>query len=128
MSAEIEREREKVIQEWKQKAKDDLESAEVLLRETDNYEIAAYHAHQAIEKILKAELMERGETFKFIHDLNTLFQQVFGAVGRPDLFEKISFVNSLYPMLRYPTGDKVARDQAEKCIEAVKVVFAELNR
>lgn len=116
MNPEIEKEKQVVIKEWEQRAEDDLESAQVLLKETDNYEIAVYHAHQAIEKKLKAEIIRKGETFNFIHDLGVLFKQAYGIGKALDLLDKATYVNSLYPLLRYPGGDKVTRQQAEKCI------------
>ena len=85
---------EKVVKEWIQRAFDDLESAELLLKESDKYEISAYHSHQAIEKMIKAELIKNGETFRFIHDLNALFLQLFKGIKDQALFDEISFVNS----------------------------------
>ena len=123
MNGEIEKEKEKIIAEWLQKAKDDLESAGVLFKETDNYEIVAYHAHQAIEKFFKAKLLKRRETFKFIHDLNSLLQQLYKGGIDQSLLEKISFVNSLYPRLRYPTGDAITKEQAGKCLEIAHEIF-----
>jgi HEPN domain-containing protein len=123
MSAEIEREKEKIIGEWEQRAADDLESAELILKETDNYEIAAYHAHQAIEKTIKAELLKKGKTFKFIHDLNVLVRQLYEERVDEALLEKVSLVNSLYPILRYPTGDFVSKEQAEKSVGIAKEIF-----
>ena len=81
----------------------------------------------AIEKIFKAAILKRGETFKFIHDLNMLFQQIFGSDYKGELLEKVSFVNSLYPMLRYPTGSRITKEQAGKCLEIAKAVFNELK-
>ncbi|OGB87630.1 hypothetical protein A3J44_06185 [candidate division WOR-1 bacterium RIFCSPHIGHO2_02_FULL_45_12] len=127
MSAEIDREKTKIIAEWRQRAADDLESAAVILRETDNYEISVYHAHQAVEKLLKAELMTCGKTFRFIHDLNALLDQVLEDRADEGITEKVSFLNSLYPRLRYPTGDEVSKLQAEKCLDIAKDVFSRFN-
>ncbi len=54
-------------QEWLEYAKADLESAKILLSETENYHIVAYHSHQAIEKIFKRFLLLKGKRFPFIH-------------------------------------------------------------
>jgi HEPN domain-containing protein len=127
MNAEIEFEKKKIIGEWVRRAADDLESAKLILKETDSNEIAAYHAHQAIEKALKARLLSRGETFRFIHDLKVIFRQVFDPSGEPEALEKIVYVNALYPKLRYPTGDKITKEQAEKCVEAAEEIFSLLK-
>ncbi|MFA6548859.1 MAG: HEPN domain-containing protein [Candidatus Margulisiibacteriota bacterium] len=118
---------EQVIKEWIQRAMDDLESAELVLNESDNYEISAYHSHQAIEKMIKAELIRQGETFRFIHDINALFTQLFKGTMDQELFDEISFVNSLYPRLRYPTGEYVQKDQADKCLKIAKKVKDKLK-
>lgn len=123
MNAEIKKEGKAVIGEWKQKALDDLESAEIILKESDNYEISVYHSHQAIEKFLKTELLKNGQTFKFIHDIDVLFEQVYGGKGDGSLAKKISYVNGLYPSLRYPFGDKVTKDQAIRSLSIAKEIF-----
>src|SRR3989339_33915 len=124
MDAEIEKEKADILKEWEQRAADDLESAEILLRESDNYDISAYHAHQAIEKIIKFRLLKCAQAFKFIHDINSLFKQLPEAKNCADLFDKISYVNFLYPRLRYPTGDKITREQAERCLVIAKEIFS----
>lgn len=122
MNAEINEEKVKIVKEWQEKAMADLESAEVILKETENYDISSFHSHQAIEKILKAELLRRGETFRFVHDLNSFYQQIFGTNDNLNMFEEVSFVNSLYPILRYPSGDKVTFEQAQRCLEIAKKI------
>lgn len=115
-------EKKKIIQEWLDKAGADLESAEVLIKETDNYDIVAYHSHQAVEKYFKALLLENNIAFKYVHDLNALFLDVVGFLPTKPLEEEISFLNSLYPRLRYPTGELVAREDAEKCLKIAKKI------
>lgn len=50
MNAEMEAEKKLIIAEWIERAVDDFESAEILFKKTDNYEIVVYHCHQAIER------------------------------------------------------------------------------
>ncbi|OGC21543.1 hypothetical protein A2291_02740 [candidate division WOR-1 bacterium RIFOXYB2_FULL_42_35] len=123
MNAEIEREKTKIIAEWQQRAENDLESAGIILRESDNYDIAIYHSHQAIEKLLKAILLKQGQTFKFSHDISALFLQAFKDSSQDKRFDDIAYVNSLYPRLRYPGGDQTTKDQAEKCLQITKDFF-----
>lgn len=122
MNADMNKEKERIISEWQEKALADLESAEVILKETDNYDISSFHSHQAIEKILKAELLRCGQTFRFVHDLNSFYQQIFRTNDDLNMFEEVSFVNSLYPILRYPSGDKVTFEQAQRCLEIAKKI------
>jgi HEPN domain-containing protein len=118
---------EKIVQdEWRQFALDDLESAKILLRETDNYHISAYHAHQAVEKILKWFLMKNGRKFPFIHDLKELFKQV-GQLKKIEVFlEDVLLLDNLYPQLRYPTGEQVTQDEARKCLDAAEKIVGEI--
>ncbi|MFH1541859.1 MAG: HEPN domain-containing protein [bacterium] len=115
-------EKKKIVQEWFDKAKADLESAEILLKESKNYDIVAYHSHQAIEKFFKGTLLQNDQTFKFSHDLNALFDEVCNLLKITDLEKDLSYVNSLYPRLRYPTGDLVTAEAAEKCLAIAKKI------
>ncbi len=120
-------EREKVIAEWVKRAGDDLETAELILRQTDNYEIAVYHAHQAIEKAIKARLLKEGRTFKFVHDLEALCRQLPDGIIDEKLRDDLAFVNALYPTLRYPGGDLITRDQAEKSVLSAKEIVSRVK-
>jgi len=112
---------ENLVKEWKEKSENDLGSAQLLLKETNYYEISAYHSHQSIEKILKAEILKEGKSFKFTHDLNSLFLQVLDEES--NLFDKVSYVNSLYPLLRYQSGDKILKSQAEEALQIAREIF-----
>lgn len=103
--------------------KDDLESAEILLKESDNYHISAYHSHQAIEKIFKAFLIRNGRKFPFIHDLKQLFSLVSNVKRMDHFLDDVLYIDDLYPQLRYPTGDKVSKEEAEKSLAIAKKIF-----
>ncbi|MDI6731572.1 MAG: HEPN domain-containing protein [Candidatus Margulisbacteria bacterium] len=116
-------ENEIMLGEWLQFAKDDLESAEVILKKTDNYHISVYHSHQTLEKIFKWFLLKNGQKFPFIHDLKELFKRVCEIQKLENFLDDILFIDNLYPQLRYPTGDKVAKEDAEKSLKIAKVIF-----
>lgn len=116
-------EREIMQEEWLKFAKDDLESAEVILRETDNYHISVYHSHQAIEKVFKWFLLKNGKQFPFIHDLKELLRFVCEVTDLSNLLDDISFIDDLYPQLRYPTGDEMFKEEAQKSLEIAKKIF-----
>jgi len=59
-------------QSWLEYASADIESAKILLETTHNYHIVTYHAHQAIEKVLKRYLFIHDKKFPFIHELVAL--------------------------------------------------------
>jgi len=116
-------EKEKIVREWFEKAFSDLESAEILLRESSHYDIVVYHAHQAIEKYFKATLLKANKTFRFVHDLNSFFSEASELLPIKQLEEDVSFVNSLYPRLRYPSGDIVTLEEAEKSLAIAKKIL-----
>ncbi|MFH1825663.1 MAG: HEPN domain-containing protein [bacterium] len=111
-------------QEWLQYAKDDLESAGVILAKTDNYHISVYHSHQAIEKLCKWFLLKNNQKFPFSHDLKQLFNLVCQVKDIKQLLEEILVIDNLYPQLRYPTGEKISKSEAEKCLKIADKVFA----
>lgn len=113
--------------EWLQLAKDDLESAQIILRESDNYHISAYHSHQAVEKALKWRLLKNDQKFPFIHDLKELFRLVSKIIKIESLFEDISFLDDLYPQLRYPTGEQISREEAEKAVLIAEKILTLLS-
>ncbi|OGC04669.1 hypothetical protein A2276_01670 [candidate division WOR-1 bacterium RIFOXYA12_FULL_43_27] len=112
-----------IQEEWLGYAKDDLESAELLLKKSDNYHISVYHSHQAIEKIFKWFLLKNNREFPFIHDLKELFKLVEKNKNLNDPLEELSFLQDLYPQLRYPTGDKISKEEAEKSLQIAKKIF-----
>jgi HEPN domain-containing protein len=120
-------EKEIMQEEWLQYAKDDLESAKVVLEQTDNYHISVYHSHQTIEKILKWFLLKNGHQFPFIHDLKELLKLACEIQKLEYLLEDILFVDNLSPQLRYPTGEKVTKNDAEKSLQIAEKVFREIS-
>lgn len=111
-----------LIEEWLQYAKDDLESAKVILKETDNYHISVYHSHQAIEKLFKWFLLKNNHKFQFIHDIKELYRLV-SQLKKTDIFEDIYYIDDLYPLLRYPTGEKITNDEAKKSLKIAEKIF-----
>lgn len=56
--------------EWVQRAENDFKTIEaVILLEDPPWEVAAFHAQQAVEKYLKAFLLNRGWQLRKTHDL-----------------------------------------------------------
>lgn len=93
-----------ITKKWLKFAKGDLEGAETLLksRKTDyGYQLSVLHCHQAIEKILKATIIEKGKEIKKIHDLITLLED--SKIDLPKDFEEfIEKLNPHYQPTRYP--------------------------
>ena len=61
-------------EDWLHKARQDLERVRPRLEEGDAAD-AAFHLHQALEKALKAFLLQHGWTLRRIHDLRALLAE-----------------------------------------------------
>ena len=127
MNAEFEE--KLIISEWKQRALDDLQSAEILLRENGNYEIVAYHAHQAVEKAFKTIILMGGKKFGFTHDLSKLLCDAGEIALTQEIQDGILSLNSIYPFLRYPSGEHISKEQAQGSVatarQAINILLRE---
>lgn len=112
--------------EWLQFAKADFESAKIILKESENFHIVVYHAHQAIEKLFKWFLLQNNKRFPFIHDLKELFRSINKTKKLDFLLDDILYIDDLYPQLRYPTGENITKEEAEKSLVIAEKVFKEL--
>lgn len=90
----------KTTKNWLKFAKDDLYVAEVLFR-NKSYRNCIAHCHQAIEKILKAIIIEKGKSIRKTHDLIGLLADT--KVDFPDdILKTIEELNPHYLPVRYP--------------------------
>ena len=88
---------------WLQYASDDLKSAKVLLAE-EVYNIACFHAQQAVEKLFKAFIAAYDQPIPRIHNLirlHKICEDLFGEKIEIDN-EKIILLNDVYIDSRYP--------------------------
>jgi HEPN domain-containing protein len=63
-----------ITKAWFEFAKQDLKDAEILLKNRST-KGCVWHCHQAIEKILKAIIIEKGKRPRKIHDLIELLKE-----------------------------------------------------
>ena len=95
----------KIVEEWTERAKHDLEAGRVLLRYESYSDIVLFHAHQAIEKCLKGFLIHHGWKLKKIHDLETLLAEASDfdrTIG--DYLDLGRRLTAFYYIERYPSG------------------------
>lgn len=86
--------------EWLRAAEDDIEDAKTLLR-AGRYAGAAFHAHQAAEKALKAAIIElKRELPPKIHNLIALARRL--GVDDEEILEALRRLNPHYRVSRYP--------------------------
>jgi HEPN domain-containing protein/predicted nucleotidyltransferase len=89
---------------WVNDAEDELDSA-VVLWEHQKYKGVCYHSQQAVEKILKALIIEKGKKPERTHDLVELLNKIIKMKINVDLtIDEAIFLNSIYKG-RYTTEE-----------------------
>ena len=76
----------KQAQEWFERGRHDIETAQLLYDERGYADSIAYHVQQAIEKYLKGYLVLHGKKPPRIHELDTLLNHIGAFVKKhPDI-------------------------------------------
>ena len=122
----------KQAEEWFERGRHDIETAQLLYDERGYTDSIAYHIQQAIEKYLKGFLVLHGKKPPKIHELDTLLNHILGFDdsfnGFLELCEKTS---RYYIEDRYPPGPIVEykyneiKADLDKAWELVKKVLAQ---
>ena len=107
-----------MTKDWAEYADRDYQNAEALLK-VKRYHGALFFYQQAVEKILKAYLIEYiGGKIPFVHDIRYLIEctniplSTFSNIG----FKELSLV---YTRIRYPDMDKRHYTQTSKVLELI---------
>jgi HEPN domain-containing protein len=104
------------VPEWITKAEGDWEALEILLiRNTPGLRDAVvFHAQQCVEKLLKARLIQLGQTVDKIHDMATLSRQLEAVDDQWSWDgEDLADLSSGAVLARYPGFETSAEEQAE---------------
>ncbi len=95
----------KLVQEWMDRGKKDLEDAEFLLTNDRALENVAFHIQQALEKYLKGFLINKGWKLEKIHDLRKLLAKAILIDKRFEEFiDSVNKITEYYVDSRYPVG------------------------
>jgi HEPN domain-containing protein len=95
----------KRIEEWIARAEHDLEAAQLLLDHKAHADIVLFHAHQAVEKYLKAFLLHHGWKLRKIHDLETLITDAMDVESAFETYLDLGRrLTAFYYTERYPPG------------------------
>lgn len=127
-----------VIQKWLKFAEADLEAANLLFingeKQGSAYQVCVYHCHQAIEKLLKAFLIKRGQPVFKIHDLVRL-EEMARIILPSDLHNFIRDINPHYQAARYPDLPFVSsfafsykRQSTQKILDQTNQLFIWLKK
>ncbi len=120
----------KIAIKWLKQALHDLEMAEKNIS-IEGYDIAAFLAHQSIEKLLKAIIAIQGKKIPRTHYIDELAKQL---KLDPDLIDSISDLTVDYTFSRYPdVSDKIAYEEynivtSKEKVKKAKDVFNSLKR
>lgn len=114
-----------LVSAWIAKAEEDLGVAEHLVRENTPYRAtAAFHAQQAVEKLLKAILVKHQSEFPKTHDLGELVERVVRV--NPSLAEPLRRASALNPysvQARYPSdAPEVTEEEANDALALARRV------
>jgi HEPN domain-containing protein len=115
------------VQDWLRKANADLEASRILVEEDlDDYEVAAFHAQQAAEKLVKAYLVRHQVEFSKTHEIRALRSLVASIDAA--LAGELAEADDLTPYAveyRYP-GDAggVSHEDAAEALKVAKRIQA----
>lgn len=113
------------VRRWVEKADHDRRMAELGLAQTPPLtDAAAFHAQQAVEKLLKAYLVWQCHEFEKIHDLGMLAEQCAQYDPRFDALRKR--VDPLTPYavrFRYPGPTDPTAEEVEAAMTVVQEVW-----
>jgi HEPN domain-containing protein/predicted nucleotidyltransferase len=122
----------KATSAWMREAEEELESASVLY-EHERYRAACYHSQQAVEKGLKAVIIEKGKRPERTHDVVELHNAVTGmGVDSGLSVDDAVYLNSIYKG-RYPTEEGLlphgepSRADTERAVVSAKLLIERLH-
>lgn len=120
---------ERIARKWFKQAVHDLEMAERSIS-IEGYDVAAFLAHQAVEKLLKSLLILEGKEAPRIHKLERLSQ----LLNLPEKLEEIIYdLTEDYASSRYPdvTNEmpylQYDKESAHQKVAVAKVIFKDLK-
>lgn len=120
----------KATGDWIREAEDEIASAQILL-EHEKFKAACYHSQQAVEKGLKALIIEKGERPGRVHDIVELLAHTKRLGWQIELpMDEAVFLNSIYKG-RYPAEEGLlphgypAKQDAERAVTAARTLIDE---
>lgn len=114
------------IREWLQKAKNDLLSAQILMKhEPPVLDTASFHCQQAVEKVLKAFLVWKGVSFEKVHSLTYFLDLCEAQEPRfGSLRERAEALAPYAVEIRYPGKVmEVSRKEAQEVLATAEAVW-----
>lgn len=120
---------EKIARKWLLQAEHDLVMAERNI-EIEGYDVSAFLAHQAVEKLLKGIIALRGNKIPRIHNLDELAHKLNLPENALDSIEELAaeYVLARYPdMSREVPFNQYDRELALEKVNSAKHIFKVLQ-
>lgn len=109
---------------WRERATADLRAAQLSASSQEPVPDAiCFHAHAAVEKLLKAEIVEQGTFPPRTHDLAKLLHRMRPSLRKDDeLRAACALLQQLYPLSRYPEQRMPTMEEAGRALRAALLV------
>jgi HEPN domain-containing protein len=116
--------READVRAWLEYAEAERRSAYNAMKAAD-YRDVAFHCQQAVEKLLKAVIVQQtGQRPPYLHNLWQLWQHISGFECPPGFQEALAALNPHYFLTRYPgVGVEYDQEAARELIGRVERVW-----
>lgn len=113
------------VSRWLRYAEEDLEVAEVIIEHEQAPRVACFHAQQCAEKAIKASLIAMGVSFRKVHDLELLSQELPDDWALSKDPERLSWLTVWAVEPRYP-GDlpEATVDDARAAVRQAREILA----
>lgn len=111
------------LQEWIERAKSDITMMELALARSDNVrDGVVFHAHQGVEKLLKAVLVSANVPPPRTHDLTELVTRLPANVrDLPGIVEACAGLQGLWPSARYPNRPMPTSEQMQAAVRWARI-------
>ena len=116
----------RIPSEWYDSAWDDLAVAELVFERKIHPAAVCFHAHQAVEKLLKGLVIEHGRTPDQVHETARFVQDMIRVQPQMEmLLPAAGALDRFYIPSRYPKqgGPQIRREEAEQCLTLAKPFF-----
>lgn len=121
----------KRYQEWLDKARRDLRSAEILYQHEGDYDAICYFCQQVVEKYFKGFLLKHTAINQEGHNLLKLCKKAALYDRNLEVFTKdCAFLNTYYIETRYPQEDplEVTEKDVQECIRIANTIVVHIDK
>jgi HEPN domain-containing protein len=103
---------------WFRRSREDMRAAKYNFK-GGFWEAASFHSHQAVEKALKALLLERTGDYPHIHDLAELATRIDAPAK---VVEACTLISPAYLAARYPDVPPLEKEETDAHVQSAEEV------